>query len=455
MRESRRMGGKRAFYTAVLILALALPAKAVQAETLETSIQWLTTKGRPAYYISEFDWLTLGGGKVINRKTEELIEEYKHAFPFQEGLAVVTQRDAAGNDKRGYMDLEGNVVIPPEYDWANGFCEGVATVRKEDENGKRMWYVIDGSGKVLAELDYYEVGNFSCGLTWVHVKDGKYGYVDKTGALVIPLDYYYAEGFSAKTGLAKVKVYNQNNDAKYGFINASGEMVISAEYDDADSFSGTWGLAAVEKGEKWSYIDSSGTVVLEVEYDQANSFYSDGIASVFCYEGQKMRYGLINTNGELIVELQYDKISSFVDGLAAVMRRDEEENEKWGFMDTAGNIVIPLEYKDASCLGGVAWVQRYEDGAYGIFANPYSSERPAEENEGGDGAAAQPTDLEDGVGIAPDSSGDFDAGEAPDREDLTDAKGDGGILIASVAVCAAAAAGAATVLTVRKKRGKK
>ena len=80
-------------------------------------------------------------------------------------------------------------------------------------------------------------------------KDGKYGYIDKEGHVVIPFEYDYAEDFSE--GLAQVR-----KDGKYGFIDKEGHVVIPFEYDDAEDFSE--GLAHVEKDGEWFYINQKG-----------------------------------------------------------------------------------------------------------------------------------------------------------------------------------------------------
>ncbi|MEY3443860.1 MAG: hypothetical protein RLZZ519_2141, partial [Bacteroidota bacterium] len=48
--------------------------------------------------------------------------------------------------------------------------------------------------KVILPLKYDDVGAFREGLAYVR-KDNRYGYIDKTGKEVIPLQYFSAEGF--------------------------------------------------------------------------------------------------------------------------------------------------------------------------------------------------------------------------------------------------------------------
>ena len=55
----------------------------------------------------------------------------------------------------GYIDRNGNVVIPIEYLVAHPFCEGLASVK--DEDGK--WWVINEEGEVALSCDWSVVGD--------------------------------------------------------------------------------------------------------------------------------------------------------------------------------------------------------------------------------------------------------------------------------------------------------
>ena len=89
-------------------------------------------------------------------------------------------------------------------------------------------------------------GNFSEGLAFVINGEGKVGYIDKTGKLVIPYQYGTVEGDAAdfSEGLAWVS----NGDGKIGYIDKTGKLVIPYQYSRAGDFSE--GLARVE-----NYVD--------------------------------------------------------------------------------------------------------------------------------------------------------------------------------------------------------
>ncbi len=82
----------------------------------------------------------------------------------------------------------------------------------------------------------------------------KYGFIDRSGQMVINPQFGFAESFSE--GLARVQLGN-----KYGFIDRSGQMVINPQFDSAGSFSE--GLAAVELGDDSYRINKQGQILLD------------------------------------------------------------------------------------------------------------------------------------------------------------------------------------------------
>ncbi len=121
---------------------------------------------------------------------------------------------------------------------------------------------------------------------------GKYGYMDKTGRLVINPQFDGAWSFSE--GLAMVGSGGWGT-RKYGYIDKTGKYVIAPQFDKALSFSG--GLARVKIGGKWGYIDMTGKLVIAPQFDKALSF-SGGLARVKI--GGK--WGYIDMTGKFVWE---------------------------------------------------------------------------------------------------------------------------------------------------------
>jgi hypothetical protein len=70
------------------------------------------------------------------------VHQYDELYPFSEGLAAVKK-----NDKFGFINTKGELVIPCQYQYAGQFKEGLACVVKDEENNNISF--IDATGKML------------------------------------------------------------------------------------------------------------------------------------------------------------------------------------------------------------------------------------------------------------------------------------------------------------------
>lgn len=120
----------------------------------------------------------------------------------------ILQRD----DKYGFADRNGNVVIDPQYDRVTSFRDGLAAVQLRGNCG-----FIDKNGNTVVKFEYDSAHSFSEGLAGVQKNtDGLWGYIDKTGKLVI--DFKYKQILWFKDGLAKVA----RRDGTIFYINKNG-----------------------------------------------------------------------------------------------------------------------------------------------------------------------------------------------------------------------------------------
>mgnify|MGYP000294771211 FL=1 len=94
------------------------------------------------------------------------------------------------------------------------------------------------------------------------------------------------------SGLGQVE-----RNGKYGFINKKGKLVIPLMYEDAIGFAS--GYCAVQVGEKWGYINEKNELVIPAIYDWAGDFYN-GEAIVI---NNTKEYTLkLTDNGEITVK---------------------------------------------------------------------------------------------------------------------------------------------------------
>lgn len=167
------------------------------------------------------------------------------------------------SQKYGYMDNKCNIVIPCIYSDALFFSEGLAAVKAE--NGK--WGFINTEGDVVIPFEYIQTGDFVNGYAPVQKKD-KWGFIDSENNTVIPFIYLWALDFSE--GLAAVR----NEDGDWGFINNKNETVISFSYNGALYFIN--GLAPVLKNNLYGFIDRNEKLIIPYQYENVITITIDG-----------------------------------------------------------------------------------------------------------------------------------------------------------------------------------
>ena len=165
-------------------------------------------------------------------------------------------------------------------------------------------------------------------------RDGKSGYIDATGELVIPLRFDRAARFA--DGLAAVAV----EESRF-FIDEAAEVAFSfppvAEYVLPFSEAKALFCLHPSHGEGFGFLDRKGRVAIPAVYLNAD-YFSGGLAVVMVSgNNAEGKHGLIGHGGNMIVEPAYDCILGFAehDDLT-VFRLDG----KYGVMDKAGHHVI-------------------------------------------------------------------------------------------------------------------
>src|SRR5579864_7140921 len=103
------------------------------------------------------------------------------------------------NQKWGFMDRDGKIAIPAQFEYENFFSEGLAQVTVGKGKDRLIGY-IDPHGTMVIPPRYYQAGDFSEGLAPVAFETAKtepcvdcsvydwnmqWGYIDKTGRLAV------------------------------------------------------------------------------------------------------------------------------------------------------------------------------------------------------------------------------------------------------------------------------
>jgi hypothetical protein len=257
----------------------------------------------------------------------------------------------AQKDKYGYFDLEGKIVINPQFAYATAFREDVALVKTTGDNGK--WGYIDESGKFIINATYKDATVFQDGLAWVILENGAPSAIDKNGEIKFTLKE--AENVRLfSEGLAACSKVDSTNTI-WGFVDKSGKQVINSQFDAVGNFHD--GKCAVKnKDGKWGYIDKSGKIVINNQFDSANEF-KDGKAVVQLDD----KVGVIDEDGKYIINPQFK--SAYADGDKYLINQDD----KWGWCDDKGKFIINPQFDDASFFGGSKLASIKSSDKYGFI----------------------------------------------------------------------------------------
>ena len=209
------------------------------------------------------------------------------------------------------------------------------------------WGFIDQEGRLVLPLEWDNASPFDAsGLACVS-KGGKWGYIDRCGRVVLPIEWDDAWAFDS-SDLAVVSKAD-----KWGFIDRSGKLAIASEWDDAEPFDEK-GMALVKKGDKFGFIGREGQVVVPVEWDYADRAFCFDLALV----SDGVKSGFVDRTGKMAIPLESGRIQPFEEpGLARIY--DGFPNEKVEFIDRTGRIVVAPRHKDGAIqTDGVTGVHR-------------------------------------------------------------------------------------------------
>ncbi|HEY1053972.1 MAG TPA: WG repeat-containing protein, partial [Emticicia sp.] len=225
------------------------------------------------------------------------------------------------NNKVGFIDSTGKVIIKPQFLNADNFSEGLAAARINGTYG-----YIDETGAFAIEAKYDYATPFQEGLAIVYL-DGQPFYIDKEGKK--PFDVHYPRIRPFKYGRAQVGTYA----GKTGFINQEGKLVIDTVFKRINSF--IEGLAVVRGLNHQEYEDEE--------------------------KGLKKNFevGVIDTLGRFIIPYgKYKDIKDLVNGYFKI----DIPEEPWdtlegftlqtGFVDKKGKLIIARDYRNSSQIDG-------------------------------------------------------------------------------------------------------
>lgn len=171
--------------------------------------------------------------------------------------------------KYGVISQDGKLLVPFKYEGVEALLDAGFMLFNGDS-----WAVADRDGRELTPFHFDALGNQLSRVSegMIPAKyNGRWGFASaETGEMVVPPQYdsvgVMSEGFA-----------NFTREGKIGYVDRSGRVIVESDFERADQFSD--GFAAVKMAGRWGYIDKNGKVAIEPIFERAERF-REGHASV-------------------------------------------------------------------------------------------------------------------------------------------------------------------------------
>lgn len=202
---------------------------------------------------------------------------YRYEVPAKEdqmeALGILTDNIAPAKiaGTYGYVNAQFEHLSDFQWDDATQIQDGIGAVKQGEK-----WALINEKMELKTDYLYTDVKRDENGFFFAHdrafVKTGdSYQMIDKKGNVIGADSYEDAVPFASDQPAAVKK------DGKWGFVDVDGNLVIEAQYEEAGSFSN--GLAPVKTATGWGYINQKNELVIADEFMGAKNFYK-GVAPV-------------------------------------------------------------------------------------------------------------------------------------------------------------------------------
>lgn len=240
-------------------------------------------------------------------------KEITKVWMFYEGRAKIQTED----EKFGYIDKNGKVVVEPKYGIASEFTNGVAFVAKENNYDEANFIKIDKSGKetklskniipysILKNLDtefflFHAVNPDEICMKIDNESDGQRNVlIDKEGKV----SKTFPKKVEFVADLGKDNYIFKDDEDKFGLNNTKDETIIRAKYEFMQRLSNGNFLVA-KSNDKYDIINEKDEPVKSFNDDYGRMIYYPEFGLILAKTGRD-KYELLNVDGEKISQDEF------------------------------------------------------------------------------------------------------------------------------------------------------
>ena len=255
-------------------------------------------------------------------------------------LSVKTKKDA---NKISLIDFEGKMVAEDEFDAGSTVLAMNGVIFEQTKEKKvKYWTLSDKKVRPLIDKTFDDGTPFNEDYAVVRDDQGVLSLIDKKGTAVIPNlsklgEYEVLTAGIVSDGMLRFKA----EDGKWGYANTKGEVIIKPTYNNCENFVN--GIArVVNDKDEFQIIDKKGAYIFKGEEDVNYNPISEKYMVYDKKNGEGKHYfGLIDLKGEkTIKDGKYTDAGMITSGMLAA-----KNDDSWGVIDTKGQVVGDLRFK--------------------------------------------------------------------------------------------------------------
>ncbi len=239
---------------------------------IDNSLNIVKDGGFDRVYEINGDYITIGSNGlkgVISKDGTELIPvQYQDLkFAYEDYFIV------ENNNLYGVIKTDNNIVINYQY-LSMSFIPSCNFYTAENTDGTSTDII---SRKLEVKLSNVIISELNTNDGYMRIReDGQYK--------------YYNFNFEEKKNTEVLKnrtLFLVNKDGKYGYVNQNGDLIVNYIYDDGKE-QNEFGYCVVKKDGKWGVLGKDGTVILKPSVNLDNNIYIDFIEKYHLYEDKDL-----------------------------------------------------------------------------------------------------------------------------------------------------------------------
>ena len=249
-------------------------------------------------------------------------------------------------DSYGLIDINNNIILPLKYAYIKGNPNRDIVLAKITLNSD--YEIFDFQGKKLSNDTFENVTNNFEFPPFAVKQNGKWGYINNKGKVVIPFEYDNAGSFGQR--------YRKGRFKKFDFYNPLSlyDCFYYSEIKDTTVF------AEVKKDGLQYMINQKGEVE-NIALQKENSI-GDGWIK---FTPNDKFWGVKNPKGEIILGPEYLEITSYQNGIIS-FKNKEKQNGLY-FLNNKKSVIYDKVQQSVGMFTGIRWVK--QDGLYGFINN--------------------------------------------------------------------------------------